>query len=160
MHCEEWLLLLAKQIVGYDVPEHEILQPFAGMCRHGIRLDMRRDVNPDIIGDAHHLPFKDNAFTIVLADPPYSNEEARKLYGTPELHYYLWAKECIRVLKPGGVLILYHKLILPNPDKSKLVLVKRVFIGHRIWHTPRVALFFVKKGGNYDSNVQKPKVFV
>jgi len=149
LHCEEWLLLLAKEIIGKSVSNDEVLQPFAGLCQYGVKLDIRRDVQPDIVGDAHNLPFKDESFWIVLCDPPYSNEEARKLYGTPPLQFYRWTKECIRVLKAGGVLILYHKLILPNPDSSQLKLVKRVFIGHRVWHAPRVALFFVKKPNLY-----------
>ena len=117
------------------------------MCRRGIRMDLKKEVNPDVLGNAHDLPFKDESFWLVLCDPPYSDEEARKLYGTPKLIFRTWAREAIRVLKKGGVLILYHKLLLPNPDPNELLLVKRVFVGHRTWHVPRIALVFRKRRG-------------
>lgn len=44
----------------------------------------------------------------------------------------------------GGLLIVYHKYIVPNPNPEKYEVVKRVFIGTRVWHLPRVAIYFRK----------------
>ena len=50
-----------------------------------------------------------------------------------------------KVLRPGGLLIIYHKYIVPNPNPERYQIIKRVFIGNRVWHIPRVAIFFRKK---------------
>ena len=34
---------------------------------------------------------------------------------------------------------------MPNPNPDKFEVVKRVFIGNRTYHLPRVAIFFRKK---------------
>jgi len=141
--CEDWLIQLATSCLGTCEPK--ILQPFAGSAKYGLKIDLRASINPDIIADAHSLPLRPSLFDIVLCDPPYSDEESRLKYGTPPLRFRRWSREAERVLDAGGVLILYHKVMLPNPDPSKLSLIKRVFIGNRTWHALRVALLFQKE---------------
>jgi hypothetical protein len=34
---------------------------------------------------------------------------------------------------------------MPNPDPEKYEVAKRVFIGNRVYHLPRVAVYFRKK---------------
>src|SRR5262249_1621597 len=100
----------------------------------------------DLCADAHSFAQHLNGqrFGIILADPPYSDEESRTLYGTGKLNYRVWANECDKVLEVGGVLIVYHKLLMPNPNADKYQVVKRVFVGNRTLHAPRVAVFFEK----------------
>ena len=46
---------------------------------------------------------------------------------------------------PLNTTIVYHKYVMPNPNPEKFVVVKRVFIGNRSYHLPRVAIYFRKK---------------
>lgn len=62
--------------------KYTILHPFGGKAEFGMRVDIKTEVSPDIIADAHNLPFKDCIFDLVILDPPYSEEYSRRLYGT------------------------------------------------------------------------------
>lgn len=148
LYCEDWLIDLAKDILGLD-NEPFTLNVFCGMNKRGIRVDVKKEVNPDIVCDAHelskHLFPVGQRFDLIIADPPYSNEEARDIYGTPKLKYKQWTAECDKYLKSGGLLMVYHKYVMPNPNPEKYVVVKRVFIGNRTMHLPRVCIVFQKK---------------
>ena len=117
------------------------------MGKFGYRVDIKPEVKPDLVADAHTFAskMKGRKFDIILADPPYSDEEAKELYGTPKLKYKKWTSEADKVLRRGGLLIVYHKYVVPNPNPDKYVVEKRVFIGNRAWHLPRVAIYFRKK---------------
>lgn len=144
LYCEEWLLALAKDILHN--PMAEVLNLFCGMNQEGFRVDIQEEVKPDLVCDAHELSrHLDKKFDIILADPPYSNEEAETIYSTGKLSYKKWAGEATKVLNEGGLLIVYHKLIMPNPDPELYIVKKRVFIGNRVNHAPRVAIYFQKK---------------
>ena len=144
LYCEDWLIALARDILGQDI---RLLNLFCGMNKHGFRVDMKEEVKPDLISDAHTFSGKINGhtFNVVLADPPYSTDEARDIYGTPPLKYKKWTAECDKVLDEGGLLMVYHKYVMPNPNPEKYVVVKRVFIGNRTMHLPRVCIVFQKK---------------
>ena len=72
------------------------------------------NVKPDIVADFRNMPFEDNAFYLVVFDPPHllragENSWLAKKYGVLTGD---WKKdiergfnECIRVLKPNGTLI-------------------------------------------------------
>lgn len=72
------------------------------------------DVNPDVVGDFRNMPFEDDAFDMVVFDPPHlihagDNSWLAKKYGKLD---ELWPEdirqgfaECMRVLKPNGSLI-------------------------------------------------------
>lgn|SRR3990167_1326784 len=145
LYCEDWLVKLAKDILELD--DIEILNLFCGMNKMGVRIDINPEVKPDIIADAHSFTenLDNRFFDVILADPPYSDVESEELYGTGKLNYSKWTKQCDRVLKRGGLLIVYHKFVMPNPDPKNYEVVKRVFIGNRIRHLPRVAIYFRKK---------------
>ena len=144
LYAEEWLLKLAEDILGR---KPYILNLFCGMNKQGIRVDINPKVCPDYIYDAHRLSelYPDPTFDVILADPPYSTEESKDLYGTGPLNYKKWTGECDKCLKPGGLLIVYHKFVPANPNPEKYVCVKRVSIISRVWHLPRVAYYFQKK---------------
>jgi len=72
------------------------------------------DVNPDVIADFTELPFEDESFYLVVFDPPHmkrlgENAWFAKKYGrlfpTWETDIRAGVEECMRVLKPNGVLI-------------------------------------------------------
>lgn len=147
LYAEEWLLDLARDILGKK--DVKILNLFCGMNKQGLRIDINPNVNPDWVSDAHDfvepLNLSDNYFDVILADPPYSDEESKELYGTGKLNYTKWTSQCDKVLRSGGLLIVYHKYVMPNPNPDKYEVVKRVFIGNRTYHLPRVAIYFKKK---------------
>ena len=149
LYAEEWLLELAGDIIGTQ--GYSLINLFCGMNKKGLRIDIKKEVKPDICCDAHeftkfvHKNVLENKVDVIFTDPPYSDLEAKELYGTPKLNYKKWTNECDKVLKSGGLLIVYHKYIMPNPNPDKYEVVKRVFIGNRIYHLPRVAVFFKKK---------------
>lgn len=87
------------------------------------------DVEPDVIGDFTALPFDDASFELVVFDPPYlvhigENAWLRKKYGKlpenwPQLIHDGFF-ECMRVLKPYGVLFSSGlKLIFQQEILSK-----------------------------------------
>lgn len=147
--CEEALIRIAYEIMGKHNEDLKILNLFCGMNKFGTRVDLNPEVNPDYLLDAHicsrELLEKEGKFDIIIADPPYSNKEAKELYSEvnlPKLQYNLWTYECEKLLNDGGLLIVYHKYIMSNPNWGRFKVVKRVFIGTRTYHIPRVAIYF------------------
>ena len=143
LHAERWCLQLARDILGNQ--QAEILNLFCGMNQEGFRVDINPEVKPDLLCDAHSLSIPDRSFDIIFADPPYSNEEAKEIYGTPKLNYKKWTAEATKHLRSKGLLIVYHKYVMPNPNPEIYQVEKRVFIGNRVYHLPRVAVYFRRK---------------
>ena len=124
-------------------PDIKILHPFGGKAEYGIRVDIKSDVNPDYIGDAHNLDmFDDETFDVVFLDPPYNDKYSKDLYGTGKLIFSKYISEAVRVLKENGYLVIYH--FVATPQVSGTVLVKRIFIETRPWHKPRVVHIHLK----------------
>jgi len=141
LYAEEWILDLARDIILK--PNADVLNLFCGMNKQGYRVDLNPDVKPDMLCDAHALTCCVKAkFDIILADPPYSDQEAKEIYGTPKLNYMKWTAEATKLLRKGGLLIVYHKYVMPNPDPTVYKVIKRVFIGNRVYHLPRVVVYF------------------
>ena len=93
----------------------EILHLFSGIskfknAKKEVRVDINPEVNPDLILDLRKdkLPFQDNSFNIIYADPPY--------YNFPP---YCFVKEAVRVLKPFGFLVILHQLVYKTPKNCK-----------------------------------------
>lgn len=72
-------------------------------------------IEPDMVIDFRDMPFDNDAFNLVVFDPPHlihagKNSWLAKKYGVlpPDWKSYIKAgfNECIRVLKPGHVLIM------------------------------------------------------
>lgn len=83
----------------------------------GIRVDIRPEMNPDVVADGRALPFADGTFRCVLIDPPYSVEYAEQLYGTEYPRPSHLLAEAARVVRPGGVIGMLHFLVpYPPPE--------------------------------------------
>lgn len=72
------------------------------------------NINPDVVADFRDMPFEDNTFYLVVFDPPHlikagKNSWLAKKYGVLSDNWQedigRGFKECMRVLKPNGVLI-------------------------------------------------------
>jgi SAM-dependent methyltransferase len=121
-----------------------ILQAFCGLSEYGnIRLDIRRDLLPDVVADSHNLPIKDESIDAILADPPYDDQRSAAVYGTGKLKRSKYLKEFIRVLKPGGVFAVYYPYPIFRPKGCKYLGVVAVI--HRFGGRPRVLTFYRKK---------------
>lgn len=128
------------QLLGY--PE-QVLHPFGGMAEHGTRVDLRPDVAPDVVGDAHDLPFEDSSFDCVILDPPYSDEEALELYETPPLRPKVYVAEAVRVLREGGWLVVYGDREPTRPPRCNHTL--RIVVVLRPGHRTRTVGVFQKR---------------
>jgi hypothetical protein len=124
-----------------------VVHPFGGMAEIGIRCDIKPEVNPDFVCDAHHLPFPDNSKQVVICDPPYSNEENKELYGNDgELHFGQWASEAVRVCKPNGFVVMYHDRWLPKPAGTQYWM--RIIVMVSQHHRGRVCTIYQKDSVN------------
>lgn len=90
-------------------PATRVLHLFAGSvspCNDlpGVRVDINPALKPDVVADAHALPFESASFDLVVADPPYTAEDAKR-YGTPMINRRAVLAEAARVTRPGGHLV-------------------------------------------------------
>lgn len=122
-----------------------VLHPFGGLAEIGDRVDLNASTTPTWIGDAHDLGtlgIADESYDLVVLDPPYSNDEAELLYGTPKLRPKLYVAEAVRVTKTGGHVAVYGKRQPPRPPGTRLV--RRIVVLTRCQHAPRVCFVFEK----------------
>lgn len=129
------------QLLGY--PER-VLHPFGGRAEIGERCDLDPTVEPDHLCDAHKLPFDDEIYDCVILDPPYSDEEALELYATTKrLRPRVYTAEAVRVLKPGGWLVVYTDREPRRPPRCNHAM--RIVVVLRPSHRPRIAGVFQKR---------------
>lgn len=137
LHFEQNLV----QLLGYP---DLILHPFGGRAEHGLRVDLNPQLEPDVIADAHDLPFDDDFFDAVILDPPYSDDEALELYGvTRKLRPALYTREAVRVCKQGGWVVVYTDREPARPPRCNPTL--RIVVTLRPYHRPRVCMVFQKR---------------
>lgn len=116
-----------------------------GFWPQEVKLDIRRDVTPDVVGDSAWLPFRDKVFDLVLADPPYTKEDARK-YGTGTINRRLTIKEASRVLVPGGHLA-WLDTVYPMFSRSEFQLVATIGLIRSTNNRVRNVFIFASEGG-------------
>ncbi len=104
-----------------------IIEPFAGRSNlETLKIDIKKELEPDIIGTAQRLPFRDNSFDSAILDPPYNNMFAGSLYKIKMPDLKLCIKEAGRVVKPGGfVSVLCFKNM---PSFKNMLPYERVFL--------------------------------
>ena len=114
---------------------------------HGMRIwksgdglsERTLDVSPDIVADFTDMPFEDETFYLVVFDPPHlirAGETAWlvKKYGKLDENWPQMLKEgfdeCMRVLRPNGVLIFkWSEVQIPAADVWKAI-GRRPLFGH------------------------------
>ena len=97
-------------------------------------------VHPDVIADFTNLPFPDESFELVVFDPPHLKSLTEtswmvKQYGRLEANwreiFREGASECMRVLKPHGVLILkWCEVEVPTRELINAIGMEPLF-GHK-----------------------------
>jgi SAM-dependent methyltransferase len=86
----------------------------------GTTVDIKPELNPTRVANCEELPFENESFDFVMADPPYSKEEAKKYYGTAYPSIVKVLNEMARVCSEGGHAILLHRLIpTHHPDFTR-----------------------------------------
>jgi len=92
-------------------PSGKVIGPGVTMDRvhDGVRV-------PQVVGDAVALPFQDESFDLVLSDPPYSADDAKK-YGCKPFPLNRFCREVHRVLKPNGCFGMLH-FIMANYNRK------------------------------------------
>ncbi len=93
-------------------PDLKPLHLFSGMVDDDLTLDMNPNSKARIMADAHHIPFKSDSLELIVADPPYTKEDATR-YGTPPVKKIVVLRECWRVLAMNGLLV-WLDLIYPQ----------------------------------------------
>lgn len=97
-------------------------------------------VNPDVIGDFTDIPYADNWFNMVVFDPPHLIYAGKTSwlalkYGTIEGDWKDMIrkgfKECLRVLKKDGVLIMKWSSDQISTKDVLQVLPMQPLFGHR-----------------------------
>lgn len=97
-------------------------------------------VSPDIQCDFTNLPFGDNTFALVVFDPPHlehvgENAWMKKKYGRLEDNWpqmlHDGFRECMRVLKPDGVLIFKWSECQIPANKVWDAIGQKPLFGHR-----------------------------
>ena len=136
LHFETKLVKLLKY------PER-ILHPFGGYAEHGIRVDMNKKVLPDVLGNAHDLPFRSNWFDLVICDPPYSDKLSKEMYGGPPIKYKTYMNEAVRVCKVGGFVVSYHWVWTAKPGGTQYYEIIVILPGQ--WHRPRICCIYQKE---------------
>jgi len=74
-------------------------------------IDIRPDVDPVIIADCESIPLPDQSYDLIVMDPPYSEQEAKSLYGLKYVRLGKALNEAARVLRPGGTLCCLHRIV-------------------------------------------------
>ena len=79
---------------------------YGNLFPNRVGVDIDESKNPDVVGDAHELPFNDNEFDVILC-----TEVLEHLHSP-----HIAAEEMRRVLKPSGKLILTTRFMYPLHD--------------------------------------------
>jgi hypothetical protein len=137
-----------KRVLAMFPEATAVLHLFSGSLPPGpyTRVDLRNDVQqgvvPDVQADAHALPFAPGAFDLILADPPYSGEDADH-YGTPMVDRKRVFDQCVRVLPLGGYLV-WLDMVHPMYRKTDLKLWGQIGIVRSTNHRYRLVTMWTR----------------
>lgn len=129
-----------------DIPKDRILHLFSGSLDQeeetGITFDINPDLKPHVVGDAHKLSEFDLHPYLILADPPYTEEDAEH-YGQPMIRRNTVLKECAKILISGTHLVWLDQ-VLPMYSKKEVNLVGTIGLIRSTNHRFRVVSIFEK----------------
>lgn len=111
--------LITKMLPWLRCERREILHVCSGSLPRGegIRVDIRPAARPDIIADGRKLPLATGSIAGVMIDPPYNAHYATSLYGVDYPRPAHLLREAMRVVRPGGRVIIVH-YITPKPVRG------------------------------------------
>jgi SAM-dependent methyltransferase len=125
--CVPWEFLDELIAFYWHLPEPQILDATVnerriwgrGKSRYKyVGMDIDPSVNPDVVGDNTNMPFADEAFDIIVYDPPHVGDQAKtrfaKKFGTGVKSkrgglshtYPPFLTEAARVLRKNGLLLV------------------------------------------------------
>ena len=95
-------------------------------------------IRPDVVGDFRNIPFPDGTFQMVVFDPPHLVSAGEKSWLAQKygrLNRGTWKEdiakgfsECLRVLKPDGVLIFkWNEEQIPVSEVKRLAPINPLF---------------------------------
>lgn len=129
--------------LGFEKMIPEILKTnnfvhlFSGMAKTGFRIDIKEELEPDLVADVHDLScISDCNFDGGMADPPYTPEFAKTLYQTPYPKWSTWTKEIVRIVKVGGRIGIMQNYIVPRLPNCEYELI--LVILTRIKQFPKI----------------------
>ena len=128
-----------------DMPPEDVLHVFSGSLPPGpyTRIDVNPLLEPDIVGDVYDAPalFRDRApFRLVIADPPYSDEDAVK-YSVPMVNRLRVTQALAPVVSAGGFLA-WLDTVWPMHNKELWPTVGRIYLQRSTNHRVRVLHLF------------------
>lgn len=139
-----------KRVHSMFPDSQELLHLFSGVVEKGLwtnetTFDIDIDLNPDVVGNAVQLSsyFGDKAFDLIIADPPYSNEDAKN-YGTPMINRNVVVKECYNILEEGDFLVWLDQ-VLPMYRKDELAWVGAIGVVRSTNHRVRCVFIWQKQ---------------
>lgn len=147
-----------------DIQAKDILHLFSGSLGEevpGLKFDYRLEIELnggkiDVRGDAHQLSnyFKSRSFKLIIADPPYSKEDALN-YGSPMINRNKVVQECIKILEPNGFLVWLDQ-VLPMFRKNEVSLKGLIGVVRSTNHRFRCVVIFQKICSGGDLNPHSP----
>ena len=144
-----------RRVMALFPDRKKILHLFSGSLPKGdyIRFDLRKDVDCDMRGNAEEISkhFPNPTFDLILADPPYTDEDAHK-YGNPMVNRNKVLHECWKVLYPEGYVVWLDQ-VLPMYSKNHWILDGVIGIVRSTMHRFRCCVIFRKKRW-----IQEPKM--
>lgn len=128
-----------------DMTPADILHVFSGSLPAGpyTRVDVNPLLEPDVVGDVYDAPalFRDRApFGLVVADPPYSDDDAEK-YGTVMVDRGRVTRALAAVVRPGGFLA-WLDCVWPMHRKDRWQTVARIYLQRSTNHRVRACHLF------------------
>lgn len=135
-----------KRVMSMFPDAEKILHLFSGSLPKGnyIRYDLNQNLEAEVHGNAHNLSesFPTESFDLILADPPYSSEDADH-YGVSVINRNIVIKEVGKILTPNGYLIWLDQ-VLPMFRKDQLYLCGLFGVIRSTNHRFRVSCWFRK----------------